>query len=393
MRIAQIVCTFPPYRGGIGNSVYNISDILSDLGHEVTVFTPEYDYPDEESKLADPSAETESKFTVRRLKPIFKFGNGAFIPQLFFKLNDFDIIHLHYPFYGALKAVLLKKLLSGKKMKLILHYHMDNRAEGFKGFIFYLYKILFLPLLARAAKIITCVSLDYIKHSNLGKYYGFRPDKFRQISFGVNLNQFVTYHDNLNDSRRYNVLLFVGGLDRAHYFKGLENLIKSLAEILKNPKFSSTILNVVGGGDLLGYYRKRALDYGVGKFVFFNEKVDNSKLVDFYNYCDCLVLPSINQAEASGLVLLEAMACSRPVIASNLPGVRSVFKNRRQGLLVKPGNHKDLIEKIQIILGDKKRAEAMGRAGRKLVEEKYAWIKVGKRLDTIYYQVKFNPLL
>ncbi|MDO8668390.1 MAG: glycosyltransferase family 4 protein [bacterium] len=393
MKIAQIVCTFPPYRGGIGNSVYNISDVLSDLGHEVTVFTPEYAYADEENKFADQLTEAEGKFTIRRLKPIFKFGNGAFIPQLFFKLNDFDIVHLHYPFYGALKAVLFRKLLSGKKMKLMLHYHMDNKAEGFKGFIFCLYKALLLPILVRAANIITCASLDYIKHSNLEKYYRLKPDKFRQISFGVNLDQFVTYHDNLNDDRRHKVLLFVGGLDQAHYFKGLENLIRALAEIIKNPKFSSTILNVVGSGNLLEYYKKIALDLGVEKLVFFHEMVDNSKLVDFYNYCDCLVLPSINQSEAFGLVLLEAMACSRPVITSNLPGVRGVFKNRKQGLLVEPDNIKDLIKKIQIVLGDKKKAKEMGLAGRELVEKKYTWVRVGKRLDSIYYHVKFNPLL
>src|SRR3989338_2785979 len=345
MRIAQIVCTFPPYRGGIGNSVYNIAETLSDLDHEVTIFTPEYEYSEEENNLTDPLADAEGKFTVERLKPIFKYGNGAFIPQLFFKLNNFDIVHLHYPFYGALKAVLLKKLLSGKKMKLILYYHMDNKAKGLKGFIFYLYKILFLPILARAAKIITCASVDYIKHSNLGKYYRLKPSKFKQISFGVNLDQFVTYHDNLNDNREHHVLLFVGGLDQAHYFKGLENLIKALTEITKNPQFSSTVLNVVGQGNLLEYYKKRARDSGVEKLVFFHEQVDNNKLVDFYNYCDCLVLPSTNQAEAFGLVLLEAMACSRPVIASNLPGVRSVFKNRKQGLLVEPGNLKDLVSK------------------------------------------------
>jgi len=394
MRIAQIVCTFPPYRGGIGNSVYNISKALADSGHEVTVFTPEYNYAMGSEKLADrPADDLNSKFTIRRLRPVFKFGNGAFIPQLFFELNNFDIVHLHYPFYGALKAVLLKKLFSGKKMKLILHYHMDNQAAGLKGFIFYLYKILFLPLLARAAQIITCASLDYVKHSNLKKYYRLKPAKFRQISFGVNLDQFVTYHDNLNADRRHKVLLFVGGLDRAHYFKGLENLLKALAQVVKNPKFSSTILNVVGNGDLKEHYRKIAANLGVSQSVFFQEMVDDSKLVDFYNYCDCLVLPSINQGEAFGLVLLEAMACSRPVITSNLPGVRGVFKNRREGFLTEPGDLKDLVKKIEIILGNKKRADLMGRAGRELVEKKYTWQKVGKKLDLIYYHVKFNPLL
>jgi len=268
---------------------------------------------------------------------------------------------------------------------------MDTRAAGLKGFIFYLYKISFLPLLARSAEIITCASLDYIKHSDLRKYYLKKPNKFKQISYGVDLDQFVIYRDNLNKERDHDVILFVGGLDRAHYFKGLENLIKAMAEIKKIKKFSSIVLNIVGRGDLSAYYKKSVNDYGLEKEVIFHENVDNNELVNFYNYCDCLVLPSINQGESFGLVLLEAMACAKPVITSNLPGVRSVFKNGVQGLLVKPNNVEDLAEKIKFILNNKKTAETMGRAGRILVEKKYTWEKVGRKLDSLYNYVKYCP--
>lgn len=388
MKIAQIVCTFPPYRGGIGNSVYNISESLADLDHEVTVFTPNYNY-----KIEDEFNRHEGKFTVERLNPLFKHGNAALLPQLFWKLKDFDIIHLHYPFFGALHPILLIKLLSGRKMKLVLHYHMDSRARGFKGAIFYLYNILVLPFLARAAKIITCASFDYIKQSDLKEYYQTKPDKFRQILFGVNFDQFVTYHNNINKEkeRAGKVILFVGGLDKAHYFKGLENLLKALAIIIKNPELNLTVLKIVGAGDLLSYYKDCAFKLGLKNNVEFHNKVDNGKLVDFYNYSDCLVLPSINKAEAFGLVLLEAMACSRPVIASNLPGVRNVFKNGRQGLLVKPGDVDDLADKIKIILHDKKLARTMGLAGRALVKKKYTWAKVGKKLNSIYHYVQYSP--
>ncbi len=390
MKIAQIVCVFPPYLGGIGNSVYNISEALAKLDYEVTVFTPQYDYLDDKNIVPDQIDASNSKFIVQKLKPMLQFGNGAFIPGLFFRLNGFDIIHLHYPFYGGIKAVLLKKLFAGKKLKLILHYHMDSRAKGLKGSIFYFYRIFFLPILARCAKVITCASLDYIKHSDLSAYYRLKPNKFRQISFGVNLEQFVIYNDEVNKRREQPVILFVGGLDKAHYFKGLENLIKALAEIKKNSRFSSTLLKVVGRGDLIEYYKQCAETLGVKDAVFFYEEIDNSKLVDFYNYCDCVALPSINKSEAFGLVLLEAMACAKPVVTSNLPGVRSVFKNNKQGLLVKPDNVKDLVEKLQVILGDKKRSELMGLAGRELVEKKYTWEKVGKRLDVIYNYAKYT---
>lgn len=386
MKIAQIVCTFPPYRSGMGNSVYSLSESLADLGHEVTVFTPNYNY-----KIKDEFNRHEGKFAVERLSSLFKYGNAALVPQLVWKLKNFDIVHLHYPFYGALKPVLLIKLLSGRKMKLILHYHMDSRAQGLKGVVFYLYNILILPFLVRTAKIITCASLDYIKHSDLKKYCQAKPDKFRQISFGVNLEQFVTYHDNANKQRQNKIILFVGGLDKAHCFKGLENLLKALAIIIKNPALSSTVLKVVGRGNLLSYYKNCARHLGVEKNVKFYNQVDNSQLVSFYNYSDCLVLPSVNKAEAFGLVLLEAMACSKPVVASNLPGVRSVFKNGREGLLVKPGDVNDLAGKIKIILNNKKLAETMGAAGRELVENKYTWTKVGKKLNSIYHYVQYIP--
>ncbi|MFH0955605.1 MAG: glycosyltransferase family 4 protein [Candidatus Falkowbacteria bacterium] len=386
MKIAQIVCTFPPYRGGIGNSVYNISESLADLGYEITVFTPDYNY-----KSEDEFNRAEGKFKVERLRPLYKRGNAALVPQLFWKLKDFDIIHLHYPFYGAIMPVLLIKLLLGRRMNLMFHYHMDSRAKGLKGAVFYLYNILILPFLARAAKIITCASLDYVKYSDLKKYYQAKPDKFRKIFFGVNLEQFITYHDNVNKHRKNKVVLFVGGLDKAHHFKGLENLLKAMAVIIKNSKLSSTILKVVGQGDLLSYYKNYALNLGLGKNVKFYENVDNSKLVDFYNYSDCLVLPSVNKGEAFGLVLLEAMACSRPVVASNLPGVRSVFKSGKHGLLVRPNDINDLANKIKTILSDKKLAEKMGLAGRELVESKYTWAKVAKKLDSIYHYVKYSP--
>src|SRR5574344_1764417 len=99
MKIASIVCTFPPYAGGIGNSAFRINKLLEDK-HEITVFTP------------------------ATIKPWLHYGLGAFIPQLFWKLNKFDYIYLHYPFFGTAEVVWFFKLFF-KRPKLIIHYHMD----------------------------------------------------------------------------------------------------------------------------------------------------------------------------------------------------------------------------------------------------------------------------
>ncbi len=163
-------------------------------------------------------------------------------------------------------------------------------------------------------------------------------------------------------------------------------------EMFSTRVFSNDVLlNIIGEGDLKPYYKNLAKQLKIAEQVCFAENVDNNKLVNYYNYCDVVVLPSINKGEAFGLVLLEAMACAKPVIASNLPGVRGVFKKGKHGLLVQPDNVDDLANKVKAILSDKNLARKMGQAGKELVKKKYTWEKVGKRLNSIYYYVKYTP--
>lgn len=378
MRIAHIVCAFPPYPGGMGNSCFYLSQLSSEE-HEVTVFTPAY------GKLEEKEI-SSAKFKIVRIKPWFKFGNAAFTPRLFWLLRDFEAVYLHYPAYGMAEFVLFRRLMTGKKFNLILHYHMDNTARGFKGFIFYLYRILFLPLLLRLAKVIVGASIDYLKHSALSGYYRRNSHKFKQILLGVDLERFSSSRAGGNLE---NAILFVGGLDKAHYFKGLEILLRA-GRLMKDKglKFS---LKIIGGGDLLDYYRKKAEELGVKEETNFFGRLSDAELVKHYGEARVFVLPSVNRSEAFGLVLLEAMAAGRPVIASNLAGVRSVFKNGREGLLVRPGDPRDLAEKIETVLNNKKRAEEMGAAGRKLAREKYSKKRIKERLSLLYHFVKYTP--
>lgn len=379
MKIAHVVCVFPPYKGGMGNSAYHFAKILSSMGHEVVIFTTDY---------GNLNIEEKNDFKVERLKPFFKIGNAAILPQLFWKLKGFDIIHLHYPFFGSVEVVLLGKFLSFKNANIVVHYHMDAVGTGIKGIIFNINRFLFLPLLIRKAKIITCASLDYIKHSHLSKYYRKREQQFRQTLFGVDSSVFAPRGD--NGEKKEKTILFVGGLDKAHYFKGLKNLLIAI-KILKKELSFPIKLNVVGKGDLKPYYENLTRKLRILDEVNFFDNVENKDLPKYYNDCDVFVLPSINRGEAFGLVLLEAMASGKPVVASGLPGVRGVFKSGEQGLVVKPDDINDLVEKIKKILLDKNMAKKMGEAGRELVEKKYTWEEVGKRLDLIYHHANYIP--
>lgn len=407
MKVAHVVCAFPPFRGGMGNVAFEFARILSKIGHEVTVFTADNPSPvffkkNKEQRVCDldneeiynsGEAQIKEKFKIVRLKPLFRYGYAAFLPQLFWRLNNFDIIHLHYPFYGAAEIILLKKIFAGQKMKLIVHYHMDTIGAGLKGIIFKLHRLIIFPFLIKLADTVTCASLDYIKHSNSSFFYEKYNKKFRQTLFGVDLDFFKP--DDFSDSKiavnaspqGEKIILFVGGLDKAHYFKGLKNLLESVKKLENN----SWKLLIVGEGDLRPYYEKLASELGVGNRMKFTGSASPGKLAEYYRGSYVLVLPSTDKSEAFGLVLLEAMASGTPVIASNLPGVRSVFKNGKEGLSIKPGDVNDLTSKLRAILKYEKMADEMGRAARELAEKKYSWDEVGERLNLIYYQVKYTP--
>ncbi|MDD5291133.1 MAG: glycosyltransferase family 4 protein [Patescibacteria group bacterium] len=365
MKIAQIVCIFPPYKSGIGNVAYDFSEMLFGSGNEITVFTPD----------RGQTLEEKHNFKIIFLKPWLKMGLGAFLPQLFFKLPGFDIVYLHYPFFGTAEVIWLAKILFGKKFKLIIHFHMDVAGLSFFA------KILSLPTriiknsLFRKADIITYASLDYVKNSDIAKIYKRYPAKFKEIPFGVDTNKFTPATTPKNNNIKN--ILFVGALDKAHYFKGVNILLKAISRF----QISDFRFQIAGDGDLKQSYIAQAKKLNISDKVKFLGKVSGDELPKIYQQADLFVLPSINKNEAFGLVLLEAMASGVPVIASDLPGVRTVFASGKQGLLVKPGDAEDLKNKIEKILSNEEKRKIMGREARALALEKYSWQEVSKKLN------------
>ena len=215
MKIAHVVCTFPPYKGGIGNVAYHFARLSCRSDRQVTIFTPDY----KNNKTNDRSENVEN-FKIIKLTPWFAYGQGAFLPQLLWQLKKVDIVYLHYPFFGGAEAVWLTKLLLGRKMKLIIHYHMD--VIGLPWMI----KVLSLPSrlirssLFKYADKVTCASIDYIKNSDIADFYKKNPRKFFEIPFGVDINTFKP--NDKPPAFEKKTILFVGGLDKAHYFKGIE---------------------------------------------------------------------------------------------------------------------------------------------------------------------------
>ena len=163
MKIAHVVSTFPPYYGGMGNVVFQTASALMARGHEVDVFTAQFGEPPEE----------EIAF-AKRLKPTFAYGNAARLPQLKKELDSYDIVHLHYPFYGTANIV-KRWRLKHKEARLVITYHMDPRAPRWKGLVFKLYAKFLMPGVLRAADACIASSIDYIEASDAAHIYAMKP--------------------------------------------------------------------------------------------------------------------------------------------------------------------------------------------------------------------------
>ncbi|OGY46580.1 MAG: hypothetical protein A3J65_01255 [Candidatus Buchananbacteria bacterium RIFCSPHIGHO2_02_FULL_45_11b] len=388
MKIAIVTPTFPPYAGGIGNVAAANARELKKLGHEAVVFTPLY----------QPVKEEITDLTIKRLPPLLKYGNAAFVPKLGGMLKGFDIIHLHYPFFGGAEVIWLRALSLGLRAaspkpkaqspKLILHYHMDVVGKGFLKLFFKFHNRFILPRIIKKADKVILTSLDYGQNSNLAKLMEKSPAKFIEAPNGVDSKIFSPRPKDAELLKKHEietgdkVVLFVGGLDSAHYFKGVEYLIEAMARLRQAP-YRWKLL-IVGEGDLKPRYQDLASQLNLDKRILFAGYVANADLPKYYNLADVAVLPSVDKSEAFGLALVEAMACAKPVVASNLAGVRSMVFDGQNGLLAKIKDPDDLAGKINYFLENPEIARQFGEAGRRKVEEKYDWVMIGRMLEKVY---------
>lgn len=231
-------------------------------------------------------------------------------------------------------------------------------------------KLILNSLFKKADKIISA-SLDYIKESDIKNIYNKFPDKFLEIPFGVDTDRFKPLNP-LPESGF--TILFVGGLDKAHNFKGLPILLKTFSQLpitLPTGQAGNYQLLIVGDGDMRKHYEKQAEDLNIKDKLKFLGNVSNQELPHIYNQADVFALPSLDKSEAFGIVLLEALSSGVPVIASNLPGVRKVFTDKEEGLLVKPNNVNDLKKKIEYLFNNKEVRLKMSLNARNLVTKKY----------------------
>jgi glycosyltransferase involved in cell wall biosynthesis len=376
LRIAHLTATFPPYPGGAGNTAFRFATGQAERGHHVEIFTAPADGPP-----PDPGAAI-----LHRIDPVFAIGNAPLIPSIA-AISGFDVVHLHYPFIFGSELTLLARL-TGRRRRQALLVHYKNRlvAKGPRRAAFETYEHTVAPLLVRAADRICVLSADHAGSVPYLQRIAERdPARLVEMPNGVDTELFAPGSDEAGVRAELGipdeavVAAFVATLDRAHHFKRVDVAIDAITTLR-----GDVHLLVAGGGELLEDFRRRAARAGVADRVHFMGAVPHTGLPNVLRASDLLLLTT-EPPESFGIVLIEAMACGLPTIATEYPGVRAVVDEGETGLLVPAGDPRAVTAAIERLVeaGPQGRA-AMGAAGRAKAERLWSWPSLLDRMDAAY---------
>ncbi|HQJ56422.1 MAG TPA: glycosyltransferase family 4 protein [Caldisericia bacterium] len=345
--------------------VRDLSERLAKKGHQVEVFTSDIDCP------KDKQIKSSINLKIHYLKSI-KIANNPTNLSLMFKIKkeEGNIFHLHLidSFYSTVSYFIFKI----KKLPYIAHIRGDIQPSGRMGFLLPAYKKIFLKRILKNSSKIIALNRDYKKM--FSKLYDLDPYNIVVIPNSTDFS--ILSDESLKIRKELKNILFVGRLTDE---KNVEVLIHSLI-LLKN---KGVVLHFAGEGEDKLKLEELVKKLELEEKVIFLGKLDRKKLYKEYLKSDLVILPS--KVECFSSVLLEAMATGVPIIASDIPGTRSVIKNGYNGLLVKPTPEK-IAEAIEKLKASHKLREKLARNGLKEVK-KYSWDKIVEQTEKVYEEV------
>ena len=294
-----------------------------------------------------------------------------------------EIIHIH----NRIQFIPIIRLLN-PKAKIILHIHQLSALKP--------EKIWRSKACQQIDEIITCSKFlrdairkivpAYTKVTYV--YNGFDRKIFTPSC--LRKDERADIRNRFNISSKEKVILYVGRITEN---KGIHLLIHAFSEIMK--QFHNVKLVIVGGevsGDMnsVNYSKKikdTAAQFSKEKIIF-TGKIKREEIGKFYLLADILAIPSIVR-EGLPLVVLEAMACGIPVIASDRGGLPEVIDNNTTGLIVNDiENIRNLKEAIIKLITDENLRDSLGRNAHNCVKDNYTWEIIASKIEDLYKQVR-----
>lgn len=368
MKIALVSPYDYPYPGGVTEHISHLEANLRKLGHEVIVIAP--------SSKGEEELRLENIYKVGSVVPIPANGSVARITlsvhrarqvKAILEREQCDVVHLHEPLVPALP---LTVLLFSKAVNVgTFHRFGGSGIPYFYG----------RPVLRRFfGRLHGRIAVSWPAYRFISRYF---PGDYTIIPNGIGIEEFGEQVEPLPALRdgRPNIL-FVGRLDKR---KGLRYLLDAFP--LVREAFPQARLIVAGayGSRPQRRYESYARQRGIGD-VIFTGPLPRQELCRYYKSCDVFCAPSTG-GESFGIVLLEAMASGKPIVASNIEGYKQLVEDGEEGFLTEPKDIRALASGINRLLGDDSLRLAMGMEGREKASA-YAWPEIARRVVDYYHQ-------
>lgn len=374
MKIALVSPYDFAYPGGVVNHISCLERNFTRMGHEVKIIAP-----------ASKAIHTfgDRFIAIGTPRPVPASGSIARItisPWLASRVTEvlererFDITHLHEPLMPMLCTTVLR--LSHNPTVGTFH------AAGAKPwYLFftpigkYLLDKWFHRLNGRIA--VSVPAMNYVK-----KYF---PAEYTIIPNGVDCQLFCPEVTPINefDDDKLNIL-FVGRLEKR---KGVDYLIEAFKQVKREIPKSRLI--VVGPGTRLRHKYEKRIRKCELEGVFFAGYASLNDLPRYFKTADLVCCPATGR-ESFGIVLLEAMAVGKPIVATNIEGYASVVTDGAEGLLVPPRNPEKLARALINMLSDERMRREMGARGRQKAIQ-YDWAQISRTLIDFYLEVLGKP--
>jgi rhamnosyl/mannosyltransferase len=370
IRVLQVNKLYPPHIGGVEQVTRLLAEGLNqrrDMQVRVLVC----------GEGLGTVRETVNGVELTRVGSLGRVRSEPIAPAfpLHLRRAEADIYNFHAPFpLGELSGLML-----GKERAVVTWYHSDVVRQRIS---LALYRPLLRRFLKRSRAIIVS-SPNLIESSPFLKPLAHRC---RVVHFGVDTGRFRPTERVLEGASRIRerygdaggLVLFVG---RLVYYKGLAYLVEAMRDV-------DASLLILGAGPLRKELEKRIEALGMSGRVRFAPRAEDEEMPSYYHACDLLVLPSTARSEAFGLVLLEAQACGKPVISTEL-GTGTSYANLDgiTGLVVPPGDSGALSGAVKRLLEDPVLREDLGSRGRQRVMEEFNLSSMLDGVANIYREV------
>ena len=298
-----------------------------------------------------------------------------------FRDEKIDIVHIILPMSASIMAIKAARSLG---IKIVAHSH--SQPEN----LFMDAPKIIQPTLNNAWNLYLSWTYDkaesLIYPSEMARSLLDKLSKKQQsshvISNGINIEEFKPgpigdFYNRYNIPENTIKLLFVG---RLFPEKSVDTIIKAIPHMVNtNPNIH---IMIVGGGHLRPKLEKLAYELNVQKFITFLGLISENDKITAYNASDIFVLPSL--AELEGMVVLEAMACGKPILISNSEMSASRFFVDKNGFLFETKNPIDLAEKANQLINNSELRNIMGKES--LDKSKLFDIKKSvEALENVYY--------